>query len=60
MVADDAGRILMIHRSDNDNWALPGGDSLEWQATLDRTAVTLTAMTPAPAAGPERSKQPST
>ena len=24
-VTDDAGRILMIHRSDNDNWAVPGG-----------------------------------
>lgn len=25
IVTDDAGRILMIHRSDNDNWAVPGG-----------------------------------
>jgi 8-oxo-dGTP pyrophosphatase MutT (NUDIX family) len=25
VVTDDAGRILMIHRSDNDNWAVPGG-----------------------------------
>ncbi len=25
VVADDAGRILMIRRSDNGNWALPGG-----------------------------------
>jgi ADP-ribose pyrophosphatase YjhB (NUDIX family) len=24
-VSDDAGRILLIRRSDNDNWALPGG-----------------------------------
>jgi ADP-ribose pyrophosphatase YjhB (NUDIX family) len=24
-VADDAGRLLVIRRSDNDNWALPGG-----------------------------------
>jgi 8-oxo-dGTP pyrophosphatase MutT (NUDIX family) len=24
-VTDDAGRILLIKRSDNDNWALPGG-----------------------------------
>ena len=24
-VVDDAGRILVIHRTDNDNWALPGG-----------------------------------
>jgi ADP-ribose pyrophosphatase YjhB (NUDIX family) len=25
IVTDDAGRILMIHRTDNDNWAVPGG-----------------------------------
>jgi ADP-ribose pyrophosphatase YjhB (NUDIX family) len=25
VVTDDAGRILLIRRSDNDNWALPGG-----------------------------------
>ncbi|MEV0792587.1 NUDIX domain-containing protein [Kribbella sp. NPDC050459] len=25
VVEDDAGRILMIRRSDNDNWAVPGG-----------------------------------
>jgi ADP-ribose pyrophosphatase YjhB (NUDIX family) len=25
VVADDEGRILLIHRTDNDNWALPGG-----------------------------------
>jgi len=25
VVTDDAGRILLIHRSDNDNWAVPGG-----------------------------------
>lgn len=25
MVRDDAGRVLMIHRTDNDLWALPGG-----------------------------------
>lgn len=24
-VADDAGRLLLIRRTDNDNWALPGG-----------------------------------
>nr|WP_270039615.1 NUDIX domain-containing protein [Solirubrobacter ginsenosidimutans] len=24
-VADDGGRLLLIRRSDNDNWALPGG-----------------------------------
>jgi 8-oxo-dGTP pyrophosphatase MutT (NUDIX family) len=25
VVTDDAGRILMIHRTDNNNWAVPGG-----------------------------------
>lgn len=25
VVTDDAGRILMIRRTDNDNWAVPGG-----------------------------------
>jgi 8-oxo-dGTP pyrophosphatase MutT (NUDIX family) len=25
IVANDAGEILLIRRSDNDNWALPGG-----------------------------------
>lgn len=25
VVTDDAGRILLIKRSDNDNWAVPGG-----------------------------------
>lgn len=25
LVCDDQGRILMIHRTDNDLWALPGG-----------------------------------
>ncbi len=25
IVQDDAGRVLMIHRTDNDKWALPGG-----------------------------------
>jgi ADP-ribose pyrophosphatase YjhB (NUDIX family) len=25
VVANDAGEILLIRRSDNDNWALPGG-----------------------------------
>jgi len=25
VVADDAGRILLIHRTDNGNWAVPGG-----------------------------------
>jgi 8-oxo-dGTP pyrophosphatase MutT (NUDIX family) len=25
IVIDEAGRILMIHRTENDNWAVPGG-----------------------------------
>ena len=25
VVVNDAGALLLIHRSDNDNWALPGG-----------------------------------
>ncbi len=25
VVTNDAGQILMIKRSDNDNWAIPGG-----------------------------------
>ena len=25
VVVDGAGRILLIHRTDNDNWAVPGG-----------------------------------
>lgn len=25
VVVDDAGRILMVHKTDNDLWALPGG-----------------------------------
>jgi ADP-ribose pyrophosphatase YjhB (NUDIX family) len=25
VVTDDAGRILLVHRTDNDRWALPGG-----------------------------------
>jgi ADP-ribose pyrophosphatase YjhB (NUDIX family) len=25
IVTNDAGQVLMIHRADNDNWAVPGG-----------------------------------
>jgi hypothetical protein len=25
VVVDDTGRVLLIHRDDNDNWAVPGG-----------------------------------
>lgn len=48
VVTDDAGRILMIRRSDNDNWAVPGGaidlgESLPQAAireTLEETGIT--------------------
>ena len=47
VVVDDQGRILLIRRSDNDNWALPGGamdlgESLPAAAireTLEETGV---------------------
>lgn len=38
VVTDDAGRILMIHRSDNDNWAVPGG-ALDLGESLTDCAV---------------------
>lgn len=49
VVVDDAGRILLIHRTDNDNWALPGGamdlgESLPAAAvreTFEETGVTV-------------------
>ncbi|MBO0701554.1 MAG: NUDIX domain-containing protein, partial [Candidatus Dormibacteraeota bacterium] len=25
IVLDDAGRLLMVHRTDNDLWSIPGG-----------------------------------
>jgi hypothetical protein len=25
LVVNDAGELLLIHRTDNDNWSLPGG-----------------------------------
>lgn len=37
-VTDDRGRILLIHRTDNDRWALPGG-ALELGETVISTAV---------------------
>jgi 8-oxo-dGTP pyrophosphatase MutT (NUDIX family) len=37
-VRDERGRILMIHRTDNDRWALPGG-ALELGETVISTAV---------------------
>jgi 8-oxo-dGTP pyrophosphatase MutT (NUDIX family) len=38
VVTDEAGRILVIHRSDNDNWAVPGG-ALDLGESLVTTAV---------------------
>jgi ADP-ribose pyrophosphatase YjhB (NUDIX family) len=38
IVVDDAGRLLLIHRTDNDNWALPGG-AMDFGETLSGTAV---------------------
>jgi 8-oxo-dGTP pyrophosphatase MutT (NUDIX family) len=37
-VQDDAGRILMIHRTDNNKWALPGG-AQDIGETIAQTAV---------------------
>ena len=38
VVVNDAGQILMIHRTDNDNWALPGG-AMDLGESLVETAV---------------------
>jgi ADP-ribose pyrophosphatase YjhB (NUDIX family) len=38
VVTDDAGHVLMIHRSDNDNWALPGG-AMDLGESLTQAAV---------------------
>lgn len=38
VVVNDAGEILLIHRTDNDNWALPGG-ALDLGESLPQTAV---------------------
>lgn len=38
VVTDDAGRVLVIHRTDNGNWALPGG-ALDLGESLVQTAV---------------------
>jgi ADP-ribose pyrophosphatase YjhB (NUDIX family) len=48
VVTNEAGHILLIHRSDNDNWALPGGaidlgESIPAAAvreTLEETGIT--------------------
>jgi ADP-ribose pyrophosphatase YjhB (NUDIX family) len=38
VVVDDAGALLLIHRTDNDNWALPGG-GMDLGESLVDTAV---------------------
>jgi ADP-ribose pyrophosphatase YjhB (NUDIX family) len=35
---DDAGRVLVIHRTDNDNWAVPGG-AMDLGETLSACAI---------------------
>jgi ADP-ribose pyrophosphatase YjhB (NUDIX family) len=42
VVVDDQGAILLIRRSDNDNWALPGG-GMDLGESLPDTAVRETA-----------------
>ena len=37
-VTNEAGEILLIHRSDNDNWALPGG-AVDIGESLSQAAV---------------------
>ena len=38
VVVDEAGRLLLIHRTDNDNWALPGG-ALDLGESLPDAAI---------------------
>lgn len=38
VVVNDEGALLLIHRSDNDNWALPGG-AMDLGESLVETAV---------------------
>jgi ADP-ribose pyrophosphatase YjhB (NUDIX family) len=38
VVINDAGKILLINRTDNDNWALPGG-AMDLGESLTDTAV---------------------
>jgi ADP-ribose pyrophosphatase YjhB (NUDIX family) len=38
VVVDEAGRILLIRRTDNDNWALPGG-AMDLGESLPQAAV---------------------
>lgn len=59
IVLDDAGRILLMHRSDNGAWSIPGGmtepgETVEETARREvRTSGTLTPLTcPNPSARP--------
>jgi ADP-ribose pyrophosphatase YjhB (NUDIX family) len=38
VVVNEAGQLLMIHRTDNENWALPGG-AMDLGESLVQTAV---------------------
>jgi ADP-ribose pyrophosphatase YjhB (NUDIX family) len=38
VVADDIGRLLMIRRTDNDNWAVPGG-AIDLGESLPHAAI---------------------
>jgi 8-oxo-dGTP pyrophosphatase MutT (NUDIX family) len=38
VVQDDSGRVLLIHRTDNDRWALPGGGT-ELGETVSQTVM---------------------
>jgi ADP-ribose pyrophosphatase YjhB (NUDIX family) len=38
VVVNEAGQILLIHRTDNDNWALPGG-AMDLGESLTDTAI---------------------
>jgi ADP-ribose pyrophosphatase YjhB (NUDIX family) len=42
VVVNETGEILLIHRTDNDNWALPGG-AMDLGESLTGTAVRETA-----------------
>lgn len=42
VVVNELGEILLIRRSDNDNWALPGG-AMDLGESLPRTAIRETA-----------------